>query len=154
MYSFYSGSMLPVSFIIISSSTFTLSTLFFSSLIQINSLCFSNEMCINSLHSSDTMRILSFFSSRILLFCYLISPNWEESLETTSSQSFLFFNFSFSTFLPMGLSKVSPKFILSLSSSKFIEPKNVGQDGAAGYLACTFTLALRFNHLASFLKIF
>ena len=99
--------------------------LIFSSLIRINSLRFSNAMCINSLYSSNAMRILSFFSSCILLFSSLISFNWEESIETTSSQFFFFFNFSFSTFLPMGLSKVSQEFILSLSSSKFIEVAKV-----------------------------
>ena len=70
-----------------------------------------------------------------------------------SSQFFLFFNFSFSAFFPMGLSKVSLEFISSLFSSRFIELAKVWQDCVASYLVRAFKLSLRINHLASFLKI-
>ena len=146
--------MVVISFIIISSSNFLFSTSFFSSLIQINYLRSSDATRINSLHFSNAMHILSFFSSCILLFCSLISSNCEESIGTTSLLIFYFFNFSFSVFLPMDLSKVLPEFISSLSSSRFIELAKVGQDCVAGCLAWNFTLSFKFNHLASFLKIF
>ena len=71
----------------------------------------------------------------------------------TKNLLFLFFNFSFSAFLPMGLYKVSPEFISSLSSTRLIELAKVWQDCVASCLVRTLTLSLRFNHLALFLKI-
>ncbi|KAM4110586.1 hypothetical protein ACJW30_05G002700 [Castanea mollissima] len=109
-------------------------------------------MRINSLRSSNVMRILSFFSSCILLFSFLISSNWEESIGTMLSQFFLFFNLFFSTFLPMCLSNVSPEFISLFSSPRFIELAKVWKDCVASCLVWTFKLSLRFNQLALYLK--